>query len=330
MSDETAGWVPPREPGQTMRVPPSYTDAAGMIDRDLTCRRCGYNLRGLREEGRCPECGSAVGLSTRGDLLQFADPNWVSNLARGGRLVMRGLTIAILAILVSVCGGAAFGAATAGAEPAVFSVVVLLMQLVVIGAMLAAYYGIWLITSPDPSRIGADVSITTRQLARIGILAWLLSTALEIIESEGTWSPTVVSVFQVLNVLCSLMFLVGWLAYLRYAGVLAGRIPDELLVQRARLLFRLHIALFVLVVLLAALTVVVVAAAAGTGAPGGPGLAFAAVPLTCGVIVGVLVIFLMYVRFQHRLGKAFEEQAAYARDTWASERDGQPSAGPIQ
>lgn len=30
------------------------------LDRDLLCRYCGYNLRGLSHDGRCPECGLPV------------------------------------------------------------------------------------------------------------------------------------------------------------------------------------------------------------------------------------------------------------------------------
>jgi hypothetical protein len=32
-----------------------------MIERDLLCARCGYNLRGLSAEGLCPECGKHIG-----------------------------------------------------------------------------------------------------------------------------------------------------------------------------------------------------------------------------------------------------------------------------
>lgn len=35
------------------------------IDRDLECRSCGYNLRGLDPSGTCPECSLAVEISSR-------------------------------------------------------------------------------------------------------------------------------------------------------------------------------------------------------------------------------------------------------------------------
>jgi len=30
------------------------------IAHDAHCHRCGYNLRGLKPSGRCPECGAPV------------------------------------------------------------------------------------------------------------------------------------------------------------------------------------------------------------------------------------------------------------------------------
>jgi len=33
------------------------------LTEDLPCVRCGYNLRGLKAEGNCPECGASVGKS---------------------------------------------------------------------------------------------------------------------------------------------------------------------------------------------------------------------------------------------------------------------------
>jgi hypothetical protein len=35
------------------------------VPEDLACIRCGYNLRTLREDGVCPECGDAVAESLR-------------------------------------------------------------------------------------------------------------------------------------------------------------------------------------------------------------------------------------------------------------------------
>jgi hypothetical protein len=39
--------------------PPPITPT-GPVNEGLACIGCGYNLRGLSHEGRCPECGRAV------------------------------------------------------------------------------------------------------------------------------------------------------------------------------------------------------------------------------------------------------------------------------
>ena len=54
-----------------------------VIDRDTSCRRCGYNLRGLSTAGQCPECGAEVESSIGSRLLVFADPKWLKSLLRG-------------------------------------------------------------------------------------------------------------------------------------------------------------------------------------------------------------------------------------------------------
>jgi len=37
------------------------SEAGGLIQSDLHCISCGYNLRGLDSSGQCPECGKAIG-----------------------------------------------------------------------------------------------------------------------------------------------------------------------------------------------------------------------------------------------------------------------------
>jgi hypothetical protein len=45
---------------------PGLFDEAGVIVVDTSCRRCGYNLRGLHRDGRCPECGTAMAPAATG------------------------------------------------------------------------------------------------------------------------------------------------------------------------------------------------------------------------------------------------------------------------
>jgi hypothetical protein len=52
----------------------------GNVDADIPCRKCGYNLRGLAVDGRCPECATPVGVSINGELLRYSDPTFVIGL----------------------------------------------------------------------------------------------------------------------------------------------------------------------------------------------------------------------------------------------------------
>src|SRR4051812_37123358 len=100
MSDITI--VPRHDPYDPLRA---AVDASGTVVGDLACRKCGYNLRTLTINGRCPECGTSVGFSAQGDLLRFCDPDWVSLLGRGVKLVLFGIGVFVLAIIVNIIMG---------------------------------------------------------------------------------------------------------------------------------------------------------------------------------------------------------------------------------
>ena len=51
------------------------------LDQNLPCLRCGYNLRTLNNDTRCPECSTSVAASLDTTLLRYADPSWTSILA---------------------------------------------------------------------------------------------------------------------------------------------------------------------------------------------------------------------------------------------------------
>ena len=63
-------------------------DAEGKIAGDLACLRCGYNLRLLRPESFCPECGIGVDRTVRGDLLCYSDAAWLRGVTAGLGIVV--------------------------------------------------------------------------------------------------------------------------------------------------------------------------------------------------------------------------------------------------
>jgi hypothetical protein len=96
---------PPDQPGTAGQAagasgaagPPSPDAANSTLDKDVACVACGYNLRGLRPDGRCPECGRAVADSLKSEHWSQADPKYV-------RRLLLGLAILALAFAAGLIG----------------------------------------------------------------------------------------------------------------------------------------------------------------------------------------------------------------------------------
>src|SRR5688572_20506915 len=61
--------------------------ADGFINIDVACRTCGYELRALSADAKCPECGTDALGSLRSEQLSNADPAWVRRLRLGAQVV---------------------------------------------------------------------------------------------------------------------------------------------------------------------------------------------------------------------------------------------------
>jgi hypothetical protein len=72
---------PPRPDAPRARAPIVGPDLR--IIADLPCHHYGYDLRSLLIAETCPECGTAVRASIRGDNLIFSDPRWLRRVADG-------------------------------------------------------------------------------------------------------------------------------------------------------------------------------------------------------------------------------------------------------
>jgi hypothetical protein len=302
-------------------------DALGTISVDLACRRCGYNLRGLNHAGRCPECGTPVGLSCHGDLLRFADPTWVDKLGRGVRYVLWGILVGFLAALV--------GAAFAG-----FLQTEAIGTVITIAGSLVGLYGAWLITAPDPSGIGEDKYVTDRKVVRFTLLLGLAAQLVQFLTEVLTLPAELELALVGVAMLGALGAVGGEFAKLHYFQKLALRIPDPALAGRARALrWGMAFTLGPLVLFGGLAALVALVGNAGVTTAGGPGVAPVGIPSAPGLgrlgasalgpvmvlgclagvaglaycVVAILVLVLIY-----RLGKAFREQARLARATWAA------------
>jgi hypothetical protein len=281
---------------------PGLFDEHGVIAVDHECKRCSYNLRGLREDGRCPECGTPIGLSATGDLLRFADPEWVSTVARG-------LTIILWMILVGIIVGAFAAALEAMETPEVVGTALGFL------AQLVGYYGVWLMTKPDPSGIGEDPYITARKVIRITLVVELVSSALETLVVGLPFPPTALIIIGVIMVITAIIGLIGEFAKFVYYEKLAARIPDDALARRARFLKWAFTVTFGVMAVGSGLAALAMALAPGAGPPAGIGvLGCLMAPVGIAFIVfAVMTLFLLL-----RLRRAISEQARIAQATWAA------------
>lgn len=76
---------------------------ASVVEADLDCIRCGYNLRTLTCSGQCPECGERVALSLPGRTLAAADARWLRAQWQGAMVQGIGLIVVDAILFVAGC-----------------------------------------------------------------------------------------------------------------------------------------------------------------------------------------------------------------------------------
>lgn len=203
-------------------------DEKGGLAEDIACRKCGYNLRGLRTEGVCPECGTAVGRSLYGDFLRYCDPAWVRTLAKG----MNWIVAAVIACVVLGCAGGGLVGAARFMMP---RFTVLPLQWIIVVADVVALVGYWLATTPDPAT-GRDDGVSSRKLVRVtkvcGVLIGLMAPVMMELTSMLGASHTLLSI--VAAVLEGVLSIIGTIVVFLYARTLALRIPDEKTARQCR------------------------------------------------------------------------------------------------
>ncbi|MEX2218868.1 MAG: hypothetical protein WD749_08915 [Phycisphaerales bacterium] len=107
--------IDPRELRPTKRT---FVD---IVDTDRPCGRCGYSLRGLPTNGKCPECGLPIGHRARKGARRFADNltdaplMYLKTLAWGAGLLAVCSVVAAVGLSVLVRTGSPVAAAVAGA-----------------------------------------------------------------------------------------------------------------------------------------------------------------------------------------------------------------------
>jgi hypothetical protein len=258
-------------------VPPVIVSRDAPLNMDHPCIRCGYSLRGLNSSGVCPECGTPVERSLRGDLLAYSDPLYVQKLFNGTRTIMASL------LLLIVCVVAVAFSATAGVGP-----LAVLAGLGMLASTIAFLVGWWMLTTPDAGQLSTNKGERPRQIVRSTLLVIvataLLSFVIRAIPAPGT---------QVLGGLLTLLnyvaMAVGFYAGMLYVRWLAPRIPNPKAWRRAKVLMILlavMIGMYILLIIAVLLTV------AGSGRSPVVGVLAGVVGIIA--LVGGLTALIMY------------------------------------
>jgi hypothetical protein len=122
------------------------------ISTSVECASCGYVLLGLDANGKCPECGTPIDRSLRGDLLQFAKPSWVTRVALGATVLCAAcwMSVGLLTLAISV----------SLSDP----LAILVFNL---GGTCVSLGGAWLLSSRPPRRSFQVLGEHSRALARV-------------------------------------------------------------------------------------------------------------------------------------------------------------------
>ena len=205
-------------------------------EAELRCVGCGYDLRGLESQGVCPECATPIERSVAGNLLAYADPEWVARVAKGQRHVSLGINLTLFGLLVGILLMLAAGLAMAflDFDLGVFETVILfILRGVMLTGLIVASIGGFLVTTPDPREREREQLVSTRICARSGMVAAIGLVVLgEVFDSVPMMTADLIS--SVLTFLGFIAFTVGLVSILTWLAILAVRIPDEGLAKSAR------------------------------------------------------------------------------------------------
>ncbi len=293
-----AGHKSENSPRAVADAPQVALDEAGRIAEDRSCRRCGYNLRGLNPAAACPECTTAIGRSIHGDLLRFCDPAWVDRLAKGSRWIIGGF-LASLALSLARIG---IGFASAGGnQPVPLLVAGLILASAAAGLMIVI--GIWWLTTPDPGEIQAEPSLAARALARWCVMPQIIVWPLRMIWYSGGLLPPLLVVLKTVATVVGVVVLVGQVAGLVYLRRLALRIPRAPLARQTRIVMWAY----------GSANAVLVVYYTGGFYRIGPFMPIVGIVILLSVVVVALWALVLLLIYQ----VAFRHAAAEARTTWA-------------
>ncbi|MBL8879188.1 MAG: hypothetical protein JNG88_08720 [Phycisphaerales bacterium] len=176
----------------------------------------------------------------------------------------------------------------------------------------------WKVTSPDPSGLGEESQFNARSIVRFVTGASFAVTVAVLLMSLISANPVMFMVIALLGFANSLMVVIAeWYKYKLYE-YLASRIPDRMMISRARTIRWIGVIFLLIGVIAGVLGMVVLRPPAGGMAPtmAGAGIALIIIGAVGGL--GLLVYAVMGVFYLFRLRKGINEQLRMAEMIWST------------
>ena len=209
----------------------------GDIAEDKPCVTCGRNLKGTQLDQVCPDCGTLILRSVKGEHLKYSNAKWLSKIELGCTLIAGSLGLLLVgAVVMQVVGWIVSPATdndlkldpTMGEEGR--RVLALLKMVIYLAVVLFRAGGFWLFTSAEPGLEADKPTKLDRSMARLCMLAaagLMGAEAVLVLALGQTWLAE-------LPLLSSVVGLVAIVFLCRYGVYLAHRVPDEPLAQQTR------------------------------------------------------------------------------------------------
>lgn len=206
-----------------------------VVNRDVPCVGCSYNLRGLPIHRNCPECGEPISNSATGILLEDAPPEYVMKIRGGLSLVLNGILAAIVfGLLAGVMGFAFAGQHT-------WLVPLLNIGGFIVGAVMLLGY--WKFTEPDPVMEAIEQPTADRKVIRVTLMVSLGVSVLQLFTgllvqtgSAGNSAALPASVLGIaLGIISLVLWVIQFISVMNYTAWIGGRVPDEFVVRRAKM-----------------------------------------------------------------------------------------------
>jgi hypothetical protein len=228
----------------------------GRIAEDKICIDCGYNLRGLRTDGRCPECGGEVAASLRGHELHYASLPWLRSVRRGFRMMKRAILLSLLAVVLGIVIEEGWEALHPGRSfPAVVSTIVFGGMLGL--TLLLALYGFVLATGAEPRLAYRGEGWSFRRWARVlAASALAVWGGMKLLTRLGPQAGWVDQIVMYANLVLAVLAPLAVAAFVQYVIALLERTAEEKVLKEAkqtRLFVYLAIALGAVILLMNAL-----------------------------------------------------------------------------